>query len=422
MKIAILTNYYHPESIGAGIWVTQLAQDLRARAHAVTVITSFPSYPQRTIYPGFRNCFSRRDIVDGIEVIRTLTYASPSNSFWSRLAGFGIFCISAVLGYLPWRRRFDVVYAILPPLPLGVSGWLIAVTSGARLVVNIQDIYPDVAVALNYLTNPAAVALFKWMERWIYQRADRIVVISEGFRKNLLAKGTAPQKLQVVPNWADPNAFSPTSSDNSFRKEIGANGKLLVLYSGGLTHNSDLEPVLDAALELRGCPIQFAIVGDGVHKHALMEKARAAYLDNVKFYPFQPLERYGEVLASADVTLVALNSAATFASVPSKIYKQMAAARPIIAITADGNELSRLVNAAGCGFIVPPGDSRRLAAVLLQALRRRDALSEMGLRGRAYLQRNCTRERCVARIEAALSDTCIHMEDRSILVADQHNL
>ena len=406
MRVLLLSNYYHPETVGAGIWVTQLAQDLHSRGHEVTVVTSFPSYPRGHIFEGYRNRFADRETVDGIDVIRTFTYATPSRSFGARFAGMGTFCLSAAPGYWRWRRPADVVYAILPPLPLGVSAYAIAKLSGARLVVNVQDIYPDVAVALNYLKNPAAVAFFRRMERWIYRRAERIVVISEGFRDNLMAKGVAPAKIHVVPNWADPAEIVPGAADNAFRRETGTNDELLVLYAGGLTHNADLQTVLDAAVHVRGLPIRFVIVGDGVQKPVLVERAAAAGLDNVRFFPFQPIERYAEVLAAADVTLVALNSAAALASVPSKIYKQMAAARPIVAITERGNELSRLVRDAQCGVAVPPGGAARLAGVLRDVLDKRAAFAAMGRRGRAYLEQNCSRRNCVARVEAALSEAC----------------
>ena len=253
------------------------------------------------------------------------------------------------------------------------------------------------------------------MERWIYHRADQIVVISEGFRQNLLSKGVLASKIRLVPNWADLNQIIPLPTDNAFRRETGTNGELLVIYSGGLTHNAELEPVIDATAQLRDLPIRFAIVGDGVQKQVLMSRVEASGLDNVRFYPFQPLEHYAEVLAAADLTLVALNSAATFASVPSKIYKQMAAARPIIAITNPGNELSRLIMDAQCGVTMPPGDSQRLATVLRQAMDQRDAFAEMGRRGRAYVERNCSRKDCVVRVEAALAEACTEAHARSVV-------
>lgn len=406
MRLLILSNYFLPESVGAGIWVTQLARDLRTSGHDVSVLTSHPSYPDGQIFPGYHNRLTHHETIDCIEVIRTLTYATQSKSFWPRFASFGAFCLSAFPGYLPWRRRFDVVYAILPPLPLGVSAWAIAKASGARLVVNVQDIYPDIAVQLNYLANPTAIALFRRMERWIYRHSDLVVVISEGFRENLLAKGVPARKLRVVPNWADPEHITPSSRDNAFRRETRADGHFLVVYSGGLTHNCELEPVLTAAAEMRDQPIRFAIVGDGVHKQRLAGKARSLHLDNLQFYPFQPIDRYPEVLAAADATLVTLNSAATFASVPSKVFKQMAAARPLIAITNPGNELSRLIAEARCGVTVRPNNPGQLVEVLRGAIENPQVFVEMGRRARVSLERNYSRCVCVPRIESALAEAC----------------
>jgi colanic acid biosynthesis glycosyl transferase WcaI len=407
MRVLLLTNYYYPETVGAGIWITQLAQGLKDRGHEMCVVTSFPSYPRGKLFDGYRNRLAHRETVDGVEVIRTFTYATPRRSFWARFAGFGAFCLSAAPGYVPWRRRADVVYAILPPLPLGVSAWAIAKASGARLVINVQDIYPDVAVALKYLTNPAAVAFFRGMERWIYRRADRIVVISEGFRRNLLNKDVAASKIRVVPNWADPDQIVPMSRNNAFRRETGTNGEFLVMYSGGLTHNAELEPIVDAAAQLRNLPVRFAIVGDGVQKQVLMNRAEASRLDNVHFYPFQPLARYAEVLAASDLTLVGLNTAATFASVPSKVYKQMAAGRPILAITEPGNELAALIEKSQCGVCVRPNDARRLASVIRYATLHREEFEAMGRNGRRYVEQDCNRDRCVSMIEGLLAEATI---------------
>ena len=408
MKILLLSEYYYPESVGAAIWVTQLTQDLSEKGHRVTVITSFPNYPTGRILLGYHNRLADREHLGNIECIRTFTFATPSKSFVPRLISFATFCLSSIPGYLWWRRPADVVYAILPPLPLGVSAWVIAVASGARLVVNVQDIYPDVAVALGYLRNRVVIRFFFAMERWIYRRAAKVVVLSEGFRDNLVAKGVPESKIRIIPNWADLDAIRPAERFSSFRSEAGAGVEdLLVVYSGGLTHNAELDTVLDAAAELRAEPIRFAIVGDGVRKDHLESKARTLGLDNVKFFPFQPLERYTEVLTAADVTLVTLNSAATYVSVPSKIYKQMAAARPIIAVTDRRGELRRLIEAARCGGWVVPGDCRGLAALLRQAVAQREAWDRMGWNGREYVERYHSRRVCVAQIESVLEEACL---------------
>ncbi|MBI4874394.1 MAG: glycosyltransferase family 4 protein [Acidobacteria bacterium] len=403
MRIILVSNYFPPETVGAGIWVHQLACDLRDRGHQVTVLTGFPSYPQGKVFAGYRGGVFRREEIDGIQVIRTYTYATPSKRFWPRFLSFGSFCASSLIGGLAARQRADVVYAILPPLPLGISAWAMARAAGARLVVNVQDIYPDIAVAMGFLRNRRAIAFFRRMERWIYRAADRVVVVSDGFRRNLESKGVPANKIAVVPNWADPRAIRPGPRENSFRRELGINGEFVVLYSGGLSHNSHLDPVLEAARRLKGDGILFLIAGEGVHKARLERQARESGLASVRFLPFQPLERYPEMLAAADATLVTLHPAAACASLPSKIYKQMAAARPIVALAPPESDLARLVETGRCGWSVPCNQPEALARVLRQAARDRQDCARRGANGRAYLERECSRSFCVAAIEQTLS-------------------
>jgi lipopolysaccharide/colanic/teichoic acid biosynthesis glycosyltransferase len=253
------------------------------------------------------------------------------------------------------------------------------------------------------------------MEKCLYSRASLIVVISEGFRQNLEAKTVPSAKISVVHNWADTDAIRPGSRDNRFRQELGVGDEFLVLYCGALSHNSNLEPVLEAAHELSGGPFRFVIAGDGVRKQRLQQRAAELQLRNLQFLPIQPLDRYPEALAAADATLVTLHSNATFASVPSKIYKQMAAGRPIIAITNPGNELTRLLAEAQCGISVAPDDHHGLAGALRQAVNQREAFAEMGRNGRRYVERNCDCQRAVTRIESILKEVCITGSPCSVL-------
>lgn len=403
MRIILLSNYYPPETSGAGIWVHQLACDLMGRGHQVTVLTCFPNYPRGRVFEGYRGRLFMREVIDGIPVVRTFIHATPSRRFWPRSWSFGSFCASALAGGLAARLQADVVYAILPPLPLGVSAWAIARAAGARLVVNVQDIYPDIAVAVGFLRNPGAIAFFQKMERWIYRRASRVVVISDGFRRNLEAKGVPAHKIAVVPNWADAEAIRPGVRENRFRRELGLNGEFVVLYSGGLSHNSHLEPVIEAAGRLKDENFVFLIAGEGVHKERLARQARASGLDNLRFLPFQPLDRYPEMLAAADATLVTLNPEAACSSLPSKIYKQMAAARPIVALAPPESDLARLVETGRCGWSVPCHQPEALARALREAAGNRQECERRGANGRAYLERECSRGLCVAAIERALS-------------------
>ncbi len=406
MRVLVTDPYYPPETVGSAIWVEQLTQDLVKRGHSVTMLTAMPHFPLMIVFEGFRKKLYMRSKENGVRVIRSWVYANGDKSFKPRMLNWGSFTITSFLAGLFSAPRCDVVYSILWPLPLGVTSAILAWTRGAKLVVNVQDMYPDIAISLGFLKNPLVIRFFQKMEKWIYRHSYKVVVLSEGFKENLLAKGVSEDKIVVVPNWADPDAIQPGPRDNSFREELGVGDRFTVLYSGGLTHNSDLEPVVRAAALLRDRPFAFVICGDGYHKQALTALARELKLENLQFKPFQPLERYPSALQSADITLVTLNNHFTNASVPSKVYKQMAAGRAVLAITAPGSEVDRMIREAGCGLSVPPGDPEALAEAICWADEHRDEVVEMGARARAYLERYHGRKRCVDMIEGILLEAC----------------
>ena len=162
------------------------------------------------------------------------------------------------------------------------------------------------------------------------------------------------------------------------------------------------------------------IIGEGIHKPKLRKLASEKRVVNLQFRPFMPLDRYPEVLLAADVNLVTLNSKATFVSVPSKIYKQMAAGRPIMAICCAENELARLVTEGQCGLLVPPDEPDKLVESLRWAASHPEELAQMGINGRRYLVQNHSRARCVERIEAVLQ-TVVGTRRPDIEIGGFHN-
>lgn len=401
MHVHIVAQYFWPETVGAGVWIRELAADLAQKGHRVTVITGFPNYPQGRVFEGYRHRLWMREELDGVEVIRTGLFTSPRRAFWSRALSFGSFCASAPWG--TWRAaRPDVVYAILPPLPLG---WTIQRVPGRKrvpVVVNVQDIYPDIAVSLGYLRNRAAIQFFRWMERSIYARAATVVVITDSFCRNLVKKGVPAEKIQVVPNWVDSQAIRPGPKDNAFRQQWGVNGNFLVVYSGGMGHNTSLPALLQAARLLRAEPFRFVLIGDGAHRKTLEETAAGQGISNVRFLPFQPWEAYPQVLAASDLQVVSLNESATAYSLPSKMLKIMSSGRPVLALARPESDVAKLVGEAGCGVVADPKDPQELADALRGLSGRRETLEQMGARGRTYLVEHFERARCVDAIESVL--------------------
>jgi colanic acid biosynthesis glycosyl transferase WcaI len=403
LHVQLIAQYFKPESVGSGVWIHQLAMDLVERGHRVSVITSFPNYPERVVFDGYRGKIFMREQMDSVEVVRTYIYANPDEGILSRTLNYGSFCASAAIGGV-FAPKPDVIYCVMPPLPLGVSAEFLGFLKATPVVVNIQDLYPDLAVAVGVLRNPLLIRFFEWMERVIYRRAASVVVIADSFRENIIGKGILESKIHVVPNWADPEEIQPGVRQNTFREQLDVGDRFTLTYSGSLSYNTNLDPVMDAARILENEAFAFVIVGDGVRKSELIRQTQKHNLSNVNFLPFQPWERYPQVLAAADMNLVTLNRQAAMSSVPSKMFKMMASGRPILAITMQGNEVHRLVQDAECGICVPPDDPQGLAQALRYAANHPREMERMGENARKYLVENFARRDCVSRIEAILKE------------------
>ncbi|MGB8981694.1 MAG: glycosyltransferase family 4 protein [Anaerolineales bacterium] len=406
MRILFMAQCYAPEDVSAAVLITELATDLVKRGHQVSVVTGAPNYPHGRIFRGYRNHFYQAEILDGVRVIRTWSYISPSKKFWARLFHYGTYSATAFYGGLAAGRP-DVLVSYSPPLPLGLSAWLLGRIWHTPWVLQLEDLYPDAAIAAGLMTNKKVISFFLGMEKFIYQNSRHISVISESFRQTLLTKKVPNLKLEVIPVWADPDKIHPGPKENTFRHKYGLDGKFVVMYAGNIGLTSCLEDVLDTAEILRGqAKIQFVIVGEGVKKEALEAGRQSRQLTNVIFLPYQPREIFPEMLAAADVILVTLNASAALSSLPSKIFNGMAGARPILAVAPPGSGLAHIVEEAGCGWVVPPGSPLELAVTIAQLVGQEPLLIQTGRNGRAHLEKYYSRNYCVDAYEKMLIALC----------------
>ena len=407
MKIMFMAQVYAPEEVSGAVLVTELATDLVRRGHEVTVVTCAPNYPYGRVYSGYRNRLYQEERLDGVRVVRTWSYISSQKSFWRRIFTYGSYSATAFYGGL-MADKPDVLVNYSPPLPLGLSAWLLS-RNLWRIpwVLQIEDLHPGAAVAAGVLRNRHAITFFSAMERFLYKRATHVSLISESFRRDLLRKGVPSEKITLIPVWADPDIVKPLPKENAFRDQHGLNRQFVVMYAGTLGHTSALEEVLDAAEILRSeAGIRFLIVGEGIKKTELENVARNKGLENAVFLPFQPRETFAEMMAAADVSLVTLSRNSSETSLPHKIFNIMASARPILAVASRESEIAQLVEAAKCGFITPPGHPESLAETIINMRKQVGLLREMGQNGRTELQAKFTRECCVDMYEQMLLHLC----------------
>jgi len=387
VKLAVLCPHFAPDVAPTGEVITRIVTELAARNHLIEVVTALPWYLGHRVEPSWAGRLVRHEATEWGSITRVHPFPTDKRDIPRRALAFAGF--SALAGLEGLRGgRCDGVLAMSPPLTLGLTGWAIAQARRTRLVFNIQDVFPDVAIDLGAITNPRVIEASRRLERVSYERADAVTVLSEDLRANVRAKlGPAHQaKVRVIPNFVDTEAIVPLDRLTAYRRQLGIGAhQQVVMYAGNVGLSQSLELVLEAARARRHDPsVVFVINGSGSARPEL--EAQAEGLENVRFGEMQPRHRLAEVLATGDIHVVPLKRGLAKASVPSKTYSILAAGRPLVASVDEGTEVGRIVERAGAGLAVRPEDPAAFVAALKALLGAPDEARRMGERGRAFVE------------------------------------
>jgi len=378
----------------------EIARQLAIRGHKVTVLTGQVNYltGEKIVKPGW----VRSEVDDlGVEILRTYVYRGWHRSFFHRIFSFISFMISSFLVGLG-RKKVDLVWGTSPPLFQGFTAWILARLKGAKFLFEVRDLWPKFAVSVGVLRNPILIWLSQGLERFLYRNADRIVINSPGYRDHVLDRGA--RNVELIPNGVDTDMFSPEMVDADFGDQTELRGKFVVIYAGAHGESNDLDVVLGAALNLcDNKEIRFVLIGDGKEKASLIEKSKDMGLENIFFYPSVSKVKMPGILASADVCVAILKPIDAFKTTyPNKVFDYMAAGKPVL-LAIDG-VIRDVVEAAGAGIFVPPGNSEALASVVEQMWQNPKDVKRMGAAGRKYVKVNFDRSKQVDALIAVMQE------------------
>ena len=385
--ILIVSHYFPPETGAPQARLSALAAAWAAGGDQVTVLTGMPNHPTGVLPPEYRHAIRRREHRDGYAVLRTWLYATPNEGIVRKTLSHLSFMISSVL--LGWRAsgRADTVVVSSPTFFSIASAWLLARAKRARLVIEVRDLWPAIFVELGVLTSRKVIGLLEWLELAAYAAADEVVVVSDGFRANLIGRGVPAGKVHTIRNGVSIGQFDPaTPADPYLRAGLGARpDECLVLYAGTHGISQGLPEAAEAATRLIGRPVHLAFVGEGADKPRLAHRVSELSLANVTLAKAIPSDLMPALLATADILLVTLRDVPLFTTfIPSKMFEYLAAGRPVIGAVA--GEAAQILREAGA-VVVPPGDSAALAVAIrtLAADPRQRAVT--AAQGRAYVER-----------------------------------
>lgn len=402
MRVLIVSQYYAPEPIPKP---SDLAVALRARGHEVSVLTGLPQYGSGRLYPGYRLRPWMREQRDGIDVLRVFILPYHGRSVVRRGLTFLSVTLAAMLA-APFLRKADVIYAWHPPITVGFMAAAASATTGAPIVYDVQDIWPDAIVEAGLLRDGWLVRVLERVERFIYSRAQHLLVTSEAARQTLVRKGVPAAKVSAMLHWVS-DALTAQASDETraaTRAAHGWDGAFVAMFAGNFGVAQGLDTIVRAAPLLRDPRVHIVFVGQGTDGARLKQLSTDLHAEGrITFVPAVPAEQMPPLLASADALLVHLGvSAASETVVPTKTIAYLAAGRPIV--MAARGVAADLITACGAGVALEPDRPAELAAALdaLAALPG-DTRATMGERGRAYFEAHHASGPIISSYEAALT-------------------
>ncbi len=380
-RLLLITQWFDPEPTFKGLL---FARELAQRGFDVEVVTGFPNYPGGRLYPGYRLRLLQRERIDGVHITRLPLYPSHDHSAIGRALNYLSFAASVLVYGLLGARRPDVIYAYHPPLTTGLAAVAIRLLRRVPLVCDIQDMWPDTLRATGMLRSQALLRLIGILCNLVYRGTDRIVVLSDGFRRLLIDRGVPSGKIDVIHNWADEIAIA--AAGDLPADGFPGPGNFRVLFAGNMGRAQALDAVIEAAdmLRRRGERVQFIFLGGGLDVARLRAVAASRGADNVIFLPAVPMDRVGAYLREADALLVHLRRDPLFEiTIPSKTQAYLAAGRPVI--MAVPGDASVLIQASGGGVLAEPEQADSISgAVQHLAGLGAQQLDAMGRRGRAF--------------------------------------
>lgn len=404
MKVIFPCSYYLPET-AASLYITD--NIVHACADKGIEVDLYTPSPTRNVPDGSLWEREERQMDGKLRIHRFHLYGEGKNPMLRALRYFlGEFIL---LHYCMWKK-YDVAFVDSTPPIQGLKMPLIKWLKRKPTIYNVQDIFPDSLVGTG-LTHEGSLIwkIGRMVEKITYRYADKIIVISEDFKKNIMAKGVPEDKIVVVYNWVDQNKVVdvPREENKLFDAYGLERSKFYITYNGniGLTQNMDM--LLDVAKELQEEyeDIHFVLVGNGAYLDEVKRKVADQQLENVHLLPFQPYEDISHVFSLGDASLVISKPGVGANSVPSKTWSIMSASRPVLA-NFDENELKTIIENNHCGIFTKAGDKDAFKESILTLYNHRELCKEYGYNGRKFVLDNLTREVGTQKYVDVIKEVC----------------
>ena len=401
MKILKLSPYYFPERISSSHLTEDLERGYIDAGHEIEVICPTPtrgvSAAERAKYKKIR--YEEKE-GGKIKVHRFPMMREKHNPVLRALRYFAVQSVQKSKGKKV--KDVDLIYGGSTPPTQGILCGKVARALSKKqgkkvpFIYNLQDVFPDSLVTTGLAKKGGLLwKIGRKIENKTYANADKIIVISEDIKKNIMDKGVPEEKIALIGNWIDTETVRPIPyAENKLAKELGiADGKFRVVYAGNLGLAQGVDTLISAAKLLENeKEIEFLIFGRGAAEAELKKQAEGAA--NIRFFPLQPVERVPEVYSLGDACAVLCKAGTGGAGLPSKTWSIMGCGRPLL-LSFDDGELTDTVKKANAGLCAPAEDAEALAENVKKLAKEKELTRQLGENARAYAVAHTGKEQAI---------------------------
>ena len=398
MRVVFFSHYFSPEGNAPASRTYEHCKRWVEAGHQITVVTCAPNVPDGVVYEGYKNrLWPQRETIDGIDVIRIWTYLAANSGNSKRILNYASYMFSAVLCFLFFCRRPNLIIATSPQFFCGWAGTIASWLKWCPFILEIRDIWPESIVTVGALKKSSLlVRILERLEKWMYRSANHIVTVGKGYQENVLSKVDVGDRISVVTNGVDLDVFSPQEPSSEFRQQHGLSDHFVCSYVGTIGMAHGLSVVVRAAKILKSMKrndVKFCLIGDGAQRKKIKQEVLDSHLEDiVQFTGRLQKSDMPMVLASSDCLLIHLKKTDLFTTViPSKIFESMAMERPLVMGVV--GESTKIVAQSGAGIDIEPDNEYDLVNAVIKLCDDRKFYNSLCENSREFVRENFSRDK-----------------------------
>ncbi|TWE04173.1 glycosyltransferase involved in cell wall biosynthesis [Peribacillus frigoritolerans] len=410
--ILVIAQYFYPEQFR----INDICTEWVKRGYKVTVITGIPNYPQGKYYDGYGMFKKRKEMYNGIEIIRIPLIPRGNTSIMLAL-NYLSFVLSGFFWKLFTKIKADYVFIFeVSPMTQALPGVWYAKKENIPCYIYVQDLWPENVEIITGITNKHIIGAIGKMVDYIYARCTKIFTTSNSFVDSIEKRIVPREQIEYWPQYAE-DFYRPLEKEPI--PEIPNDDAFNIIFAGNIGNAQGLDILPKVAVLIKekqlNRKIRFNIVGDGRYKETLVEMVKSNNVDDMfNFIPKQPANKIPEFMAACNCAFLCLTNSPLFAmTIPAKLQSYMACGIPIIA-SAEG-ETSQIINESNAGLSSPAGDVQKLSEIIIElSSKNSKELNQIGFNAKNYYDKNFNKEELLNKMDEHFRDN-LKLEGKQIV-------